>query len=535
MPADPSDSRLLNRLEILATEIFHSLSRRFPVCMASDEFHYFPQFKPDNSDGSRWDDFSPESVEEMTEKIAHWVQSISGIKGCDPTSAQRADCEMLCRVLSTLREQLTDVGFHKTQPTFYLTIAGIGLAEAMEVSDDAFARRIDAIPGFIDDAIGNLDCIPELYRNMGREMIPEMTSWLTSLRIADTLLSPAIKALERLDLHLRRIRIADDFRLPQELYARIAHHHMGCGMTLDDITRCLDHEINENRSILEDGAMTLAPGTSWQEVVKKLPPPAPHPEGIRGLYRDTIMQLRRHCIDHRFCSRDLAAACPATVETIPAYLFPVRSNAAFSMPPGHPPRGGIFYIMPEKIESRIPRDFRLLTAHETYPGHHLLDTSRWMLDRAVRRPVEFPLFYEGWASFSEEILFETGFFSGNLDEMLLARRRFLRAVRGRVDLDIHTGRCSLGQAAAQLADSGLIPADAARMVRRYALKPGYQLSYTIGSQNFRRLYRAFTGLGHTPSDFVSRIMNEGEIGFEHLADILKTGKKKIPNIDSAPS
>jgi len=519
MNCSKEDSERSAPLESLAAEIYGTLSRRFPVCFSSDEFHFFPQFRPDSPDWSRWDNFSSGSVKETTNQISGWEAIIRGGNERDSSLSHKIDCEMLARSLSILREQMAHGEVHKQQPTFYLTIAGIGLAEAMEAGGDALVRRIETFPGFIEIAIENLACVPELFRDMGRDMIREMASWLKSLSVADTDLLPALSAMERFDRYLLQIPVADDFHLPKTLYAHIARHHMGCRMDLEEIAHDLDREISENRTLMDLHARKVSSDGKWQTALTKIRPPM-HPNGIMDTYRDTIDRLRRHCVEQGLVSQDLAESCPAAVEHIPDYLLPVRSNAAFSMPPGHPPRGGTFYIMPGEDHSQLPIDYRLLSAHETFPGHHLLDMSRWMLKRALRRPLEYPLFYEGWASFSEELLFETGYFKGPIDGLLLARRRFLRAIRGRVDLDIHTGACSLSQGAARLTESGVPKADAQRMVRRYALKPGYQLSYAMGTRNFRRLYRKFAHSGKGPADFASRIMKEGEIGFDHLAQIL---------------
>jgi uncharacterized protein (DUF885 family) len=209
--------------------------------------------------------------------------------------------------------------------------------------------------------------------------------------------------------------------------------------------------------------------------------------------------------------------CPVRVEPIPDFMQPVRSNAAYSMTAGHPPRGGTFYSM----EAAVPADYRLLTAHETFPGHHLLDNRRWEQIRPVRRHVEYPLFYEGWASFSEELLFETGYFHTLADRLLMAKRRFWRAMRGRVDLEMHTRRRSLDHAAAVMIENGLPVKKAKAMVRRYVLKPGYQLAYTMGRRRFKRLYDRFGNPPSSTAAFAKRILSLGEIPFHHLEAALK--------------
>jgi uncharacterized protein (DUF885 family) len=220
---------------------------------------------------------------------------------------------------------------------------------------------------------------------------------------------------------------------------------------------------------------------------------------------------------------DLLAACPVAVREIPAYMRPVRSNAAFSMPPGHPPAGGTFFVQEAGQGAEVPVDYRLLAAHETLPGHHLLDTSRWRHARPMRRHIEFPIFYEGWASFAEELLFETGFFAGTQDRLLMAKRRFWRAMRGSVDVNIHTRRQTLEEAAGLLVSHGMPVQQARAMVRRYSLKPGYQLAYTIGRRRFRDLWERFRRKQADPAAFAGSVLAQGEIGFDHLEQILAQG------------
>ena len=164
----------------------------------------------------------------------------------------------------------------------------------------------------------------------------------------------------------------------------------------------------------------------------------------------------------------------------------------------------------------------MLSAHETFPGHHLLDTHRWNLKKTLRQPLEFPLFYEGWACFAEELLFHTGYFSLPEDRMILAQRHLWRAFRAKIELIIHTGRMSLDDAAGYLVRLGWNENQALNTVRKYTLKPGYQLCYTFGLRNFRRLFNQYGT--ENPRRFVSEIMTQGEIGFDDLAALFN---KKI--------
>lgn len=504
-------------LQLLAQDVFETLAGQFPVCLASDEFHFFPHYQSSQCDWSSWDDFTPERMMDITGQIARWQQKLGNLS-LSPT--ETIDADMIERVLTTLNEQFGLVRCHQTQPSFYLTIVSMGLADAWEAGRHALAQRVATLPGFIDQIQHNLEFVPALFRELALDMIAPFSAWFALLPVSDKDRIAAVEALQRLAENLRRCPVIEGFQLPENLYARVAARHMGCAMTLGEIAQLLDDEIAATKAELNRTAARISPGAPWQAVIESLPALTPPDDDRQGLFGAIITQLKEHCIGQQLAARALTDGCPVHIRTIPDHLLPVRSNAAYSMPPGHPPAGGTFYILPEMVQIEAPSDYRLLAAHETFPGHHLLDSSRWQLPHPVRRPIEFPLFYEGWASFSEEILFDTGFFNGPADRLLMAKRRFWRAMRGRTDLDIHTAGRTLQEAAAILTRHGLAPDQAAAMVRRYTLKPGYQLAYTIGRCKFRRLYDIFRAKGRTAAEFVQTVLGQGEIGFDQLEAIL---------------
>jgi hypothetical protein len=376
------------------------------------------------------------------------------------------------------------------------------------------------LPDFLDQARLNLRHIPQLFRNMGIEMLAKQWNWLNTLPLPEALRHPVGEAFGRLDYHLKNIPVKEEFRLPPRLYERIAAHHMGCLLSPEEIARELEREIAETHTLLEHEASALAPDQPWQRVVQRLPIP---PGGTQDVYRDIIAKLAHHCVVQGLTTPELLEESPVKVEGIPDFMRPVRSNAAFSMPPSHPPRGGTFFIQDAGEGARVPADYRLLSAHETLPGHHLLDTCRWRQENPIRRHIEFPIFYEGWASFAEELLFETGFFAGPTDRLLMAKRRFWRAMRGLADYNMHMRRQSLEDTANTLIARGMAPGRARAMVRRYALKPGYQLAYTIGRRRFRRLFDTYRRGKGRAADFARRVLAQGEIGFDHLERILGQG------------
>jgi uncharacterized protein (DUF885 family) len=160
----------------------------------------------------------------------------------------------------------------------------------------------------------------------------------------------------------------------------------------------------------------------------------------------------------------------------------------------------------------------MTAAHEAWPGHHLLDSCRWNLERPLRRPIESPLFYEGWACLAEEVMARTGYFDGPWDRFLLAKRRAERAARGLVDLGLQSGRMTTVQAQELLLRVGYRPEVARSVVPKYLLRPGYQLCYTLGLKQgldlLDRYGRDDIGL------FARTVLVQGEIGFERIGQII---------------
>ncbi len=505
----------------VALDILKQLSARFPVCTASDEFHFFPQIPPESSNWSRWDDFSAESIHTFGENCQAWLRRLEEMENVQPSKDHRNDLRLLRRMLKTLHEQLTLVAFHQKQPTFYLSILGIGLAEAIESGDSPLKQRLQGVPDFLEAAGRNLYRVPTLFNRMGKEMAKGLSKWLRALPVDEEIIQPARTALGRFKTHLQTIPTVEPFLPPIEVYERIAAEHIGCRVSTAELDDELEGELEIVTRRLKYHATQLDPQADWRDIVAGLKRPRPDGRPARH-YRRAIAALADHCVAQGLMPADLPRECPVKVETIPDYMTPVRSTAAFSAAPGHPARGGTFFIVGGASGGALPADYRLLTAHETYPGHHLLDTCRWNLSRTVRRHLEFPLFYEGWASFSEELMFHTGFFSGPADELLMAKRRFWRALRGRVDFDIHTHRRSLSQAAEFLSAHGMASLQARAMVRRYALKPGYQLSYTIGRRRFRRLYAKCQD-ARKVEQFACLVLSQGEIEFDQLETLLTQG------------
>jgi uncharacterized protein (DUF885 family) len=169
------------------------------------------------------------------------------------------------------------------------------------------------------------------------------------------------------------------------------------------------------------------------------------------------------------------------------------------------------------LKKRFHREFKPLTAHETIPGHHLLDSIRRKLDNPVRRQIESPLFYEGWASYAEYLLIDSGYITRPLDLLVDYKRRLWRSARCQVDVGLTTGKIKPDDAAHLLKTCGFSPEETHRQVDRFRLNPGYQLCYSFGLHEFKQLKASYASHMNTPL-FHQFILQGGELPF-HLIDL----------------
>ncbi|MBN1353366.1 MAG: DUF885 family protein, partial [Candidatus Omnitrophica bacterium] len=210
----------------------------------------------------------------------------------------------------------------------------------------------------------------------------------------------------------------------------------------------------------------------------------------------------------------------------PEFMVPIRASASYSAPITDNPREkAYFYVTTpsgkgagsafcdKKTLSSIHKEYMFIVAHETYPGHHLLDSARRDLKNSLRRQIESPLFYEGWASYAERLIDRLGYVKDPAHKLAGLRRQAWRAIRAMLDAGTAISKLKPDAAEGLIRALGYESRVAKSMVSNYMLTPGYQLCYTIGKVEIDRLrdkYSPLMGL----KKFHDTLLGGGEIPFE---------------------
>lgn len=510
------------KVDNITDSIIDYLGDTFPITCTSDEFIYFPQSSLDRIDFSKWDNFSKNSIKEAEKKLSSWENELTQINITQLELSLQIDINLLKKTIRTLREQLSDVRSWETQPTFYLSMICLGLSRVIESGNaDETYYLVKKLPELIDQAITNLKNVPLPFRDFGLKQVDDTKDYLISVLGKLPNLQNAVDALEIFKNELQTLPTQKRYILDEGLLERVLKFHLHCNMDINEITDILNIEIERNRKVLINEARKIGlGGLSFRE--KDIPFAGKKRVNTIRSFKEEITRLSEHVMDKKLVSPDLVASSPVNVIKMPDYLSVIRTGASYSMPPRYPSRGGNFYIpfyLNNKSWRKSVQDYKMTCAHETYPGHHLLDSSRWNIKRPIRRVIEQPIFYEGWACFAEELMRITHYFNEPCDKYLLAKRRLSHAIRGKVDIGIQAGKMSEKQASSYLREIGIEDRQARVLLRKYALNPGYQVCYTIGLHKFMCLYKKYSS--RNLPIFVKTILGQGEILFNDLERIFQ--------------
>jgi hypothetical protein len=336
----------------------------------------------------------------------------------------------------------------------------------------------------------------------------------------------AVASLNSLQRFLNDLRPASDHLFAGETLERTLNEHFLCVHSLEKIFAIAEESWKENLSRLEELKFHIDPAKPWQQIYHEYDPSEINGTDTMALYEQEIKNLRSFFKQQGFDEETLNSA--VEVSETPMYLRSVRGAASFAAAyTSNPEERSYFYIstrlahqaddqVQRSLKKRFHREYRLLTAHETIPGHHYLDSIRRRLKNPIRRQIESPLFYEGWASYAESLLVEYGYMKSPLDLLIDLKRNLWRSARCLIDVGLTTGKISAADASELLKVCSFSPGEARRQIDRFQLNPGYQVCYSLGNYEFTRLKKAYAArLGN--KRFHKHLLEGGELPF-HLID-----------------
>lgn len=528
-------------LSVLARDYFHYLAKVFPVMCASDEFHFMPRAMSAADYYDRLDHLGLEDIKSSISTLKLFQTRFASLKPDEDDLDGRIDLEMLSNSVAGILIELETKASWSNNPLLYLKIAFIGLDHALGKPasgwDEILHRtqsRLDAVPRLLKQAAMNLNKVSTSHVQAALLMIRDCRQYLQQISeaVPEAFCSSLIpgmsgvsRALDDFQSFVRALPVVPDHHLAAPSLEDTLRNHFGCGTELREILEIGRTEWEEAMARLNTLQSRIHSGKNWLRLYEEYYPRDAVDVDTFSLYAREAERLRVFFREHGFMAVEPGTS-PHVAPT-PAYLRSIRASASFSAAFSADVREKSFFYITTDIEdnlgkeardlqrARLHREYRFLTAHETFPGHHLLDECRRKISNPVRAQIESPLFYEGWAYYVESLLTECGYVHDPLDELVDTRRRLWRAARCWIDTGINTGKLSAEHALDLMVKTGYSTQEARRHLDRFRLNPGYQLCYSLGRHEIIKLRKRYQdGMGLDL--FHREMLTAGQLPFQLL-------------------
>jgi len=329
-------------------------------------------------------------------------------------------------------------------------------------------------------------------------------------------------------LEAQRSEATEDYALGASMFSRMLQETEMVDLPLAELKRIGEADLARNTKALHAACEAYAPGEEIPACFATMAGNKPVAGAVQGA-RDQLAMLRDHVVAEDLTT--IPSDEEARVEEAPPYA---RSNFAYINIPGPYEKGqpAIYYIAPpdpswsEEVQrDYIPgrSDLMFTSVHEVWPGHFLnflhAKTSDWVFGRLF---VGYA-FAEGWAHYTEELMWETGLGDGNLEVHIgQLSNALLRNIRYLCAIGLHSGELSVEECQQKFQVEGFQDEGTARQqAARGTYDPAY-LNYTLGKLMIRQL-----------RDDWSRDRGGREVWKKFHDDFLAFGGPPIPMVRGA--
>ena len=379
----------------------------------------------------------------------------------------------------------------------------------------SFARYAANLPGALRNVRANLQTpMPRAFAEIGRGRFEGLASYLKNdvprvfRSVSDSALqrefrtanAGAVKALEDLSAWFgeEAKRGTSAFALGPDRFAEMLRMTEGVDLSLDVLEQRGREDMNRNLAALKEACSKYAPRQTVAQCVGRVNAhkPAGSPVEAARQQLDTLEAFVR--------ARNLVSipgSERALVHEAPPYQ---RFNFAYIDIPGPYEKGlpSIYYIAPPdpswsraEQQAYLPgaTDLLFTSVHEVWPGHFLNFLHSNRVQSIFGRIFVGYAFAEGWAHYTEEMMWEAGLGNGDpethigqLLNALLRNARYLSAI------GLHTKGMTVAESERLFREQAYQdPGNARQQAARGTYDPAY-LNYTLGKLMIRKLREDWT-------------------------------------------
>jgi len=548
-PRDAEFSRLADRF-------FDEVTFHFdPAQGTAAGFHQYDALLPS---GSRAE------IEQEIVALKKWDGDVRGFSPRGLSSYSAADRELMLSQIEGSIFNLETIRMWEKNPDTYSSGVTNAIFVVMSRNFAPPAERLQSviarerlIPRVFASARENLKNPPRIYTEVALEQLPGIVSFfekdvpLAFRQVTDPRLrgefrktnQAVIEALHSYESWMKTDllpRSNGDFRIGAANYRKKLLYDEMVDVPLDRLLEIGYQDLRRNQAEFRRVAMQIDPKRTPQQILQELENDHPAADQLLPSFRKVLQGLRDFIEQHHIVTVPspvlpiveetppfLRALTTASMDTPGPYEY-VAKEAFFNVTLPEP---GWTHKQVEEYLEDFNRGTIISTAvHEVYPGHYT--QFLWLKDipTKVRKLMGCGSNAEGWAHYSEQMMLDEGYGSGNpklrlgqLQDALLRDARYIAGIQ------MHAGKMTREEAADFFVKEGYQPRPIAEKESKRGTSDPTYLVYTLGKLEILKLrddYRKKKGAEFSLQEFHDAFMKQG------TAPILLVRRALLGNDDS---
>ncbi len=497
-------------------EILESIQSFYPVKATEMGIHAYDH---------RFADYSSKNIKNRIKDLKNFEKKLYNFKKTTLSPHQQINTKLLKSNLDIELLNLKNIAWYKKMPQLYsqeiidgLYFLLISPHAPMEEKIFSIMERMKAVPAYLKTAQKNIKNPPPVYIETAQEQIESAIKFYKDASgelmnqfpdKADKILKRSTKAREALNdfsIFLSEITpgVETSFAIGKKNFDYLLSNQYLLAYDSDSLLKIGEQLLSEAQKKYKD----------YEKYVEDN-----HQNGSDSVYIPTVFSKDDILNYYNWETKQVAifikqkniVTIPDEIGEVevtetPDFLRTMVTGIAYQPAgPFNKIQRAYFYVRPipddldrRQLEARYRyvhrRGFKGSVVHEACPGHHLMLQIASLNEDPVRKWQMDMLMIEGWALYSEEMMYTSGLY-GKEDPahwlQVLDGIRF-RAARIIADVKLHTGQFTTEQCYNWMVEQLGVNTESGKNyikneVRRYTFQPTYQMSYLIGKQEIMKL------------------------------------------------
>ena len=460
-------------------------------------------------------DWSPATIDANVAKLHSQRHAAMAFESSNLSDEQRFEREYLVSIIDKELFQLEKVKLPYNNPLYYYwqfdPDVYISREYApLEVRMAAYTKYANALPLAVEQAMTNLKSpMPRTFANLAHTAFGGLAKYYRDdvptvfAEVGDSILQSeftaanelAIEAMTKLDdwVVAQLPDATEDFALGAELYQEMLWATERVDVPIAELKKVGEADLQRNLDALRSACAEYAPEATIHDCIAKMRSMKNEGGAVEGARRQ-LDGLRTFLIENEVVS--IPGTEIALVDEAPSYA---SWNFAYINIPGPYEEGlpSVYYIAPpdeswseEQKNDYLPgnADLLFVSVHEIWPGHFLQFLHSNRSRSKFGQVFVGYAFAEGWAHYTEEMMWEAGYSDGDPEIHIgQLQNALLRNVRLLSSIGMHTEGMTVEESYTMFREKAYQDhGNAEQQSARGTYDPPY-LNYTMGKLMIRKL------------------------------------------------